>query len=140
MNKAGKLRELYDSAYHSIALPIMPNSLALETYRLQLSRYQGLNRERKQLQERAQYVVLQTIPGIGPINALQFWQKPGICVAFPITANFSNTAALIWRRISPVLPGAKSKSRNGECPFTLGLLDGRAGRGTSAGKFVSSQI
>ena len=57
----------------------------METYKLQLMRYRELNRQRKQLEERAKaalcsnpdYVLLQTIPGIGPINALTILAEAG---------------------------------------------------------------
>ncbi len=50
VNKRGKLDEIYELASQTIALPIDPESLAVQAFRLQLERYLSLNRLRKELE------------------------------------------------------------------------------------------
>jgi len=52
--KRAKLEEIYDLAGESIGIPVALDSPAIETFRLQLSRYAELNRHRDQLDQRAQ--------------------------------------------------------------------------------------
>lgn len=85
VNKLAKLRELYANAQHSIGLPIAPESLACQTFKLQLQRYQELCAQRKQLEQQAEstlgnhpdYCVLKSVPGIGPIVALTILAEGG---------------------------------------------------------------
>ncbi|MBU3611263.1 IS110 family transposase, partial [Polynucleobacter wuianus] len=85
VNKAAKLIELYETALHSIGLPVEADSLACKTFQIQLRRYQEINACRKQLEETAQAVladnpdsaILQSVPGIGPINALTILAEGG---------------------------------------------------------------
>ena len=85
VNKRGKLAEMYLLAQQSIGLPAMPDSPAVATFRLQLARYQELNRQRLELEETAKrllgehpdYARLVTVPGIGPIVALIILAEAG---------------------------------------------------------------
>lgn len=85
VNKAAKLLELYTIAQQSMGLPLPEASPACHTFRLQLQRYQELNRIRQELESQAQstlernpdYIVLKTIPGIGPIVALTILAEGG---------------------------------------------------------------
>ena len=85
VNKRGKLDEIYELAGETIALPIDPDSLAVQAFRLQLERYLSLNRLRKELEMRAEEALgenedsklLRTIPGIGPILALIILAEAG---------------------------------------------------------------
>ncbi|MEO8417396.1 MAG: IS110 family transposase [Methylophilaceae bacterium] len=85
VNKAAKLLELYSTAQHSIGLPIAEDSIACQTFRLQLQRYQELNTLRQQLEQQAEltlnghpdYFVLKSVPGIGPIIALTILAEGG---------------------------------------------------------------
>jgi len=85
VNKRGKLAEMYLLAQQSIGLPVAPDSLAVATFRLQLGRYQELNRQRAELETTAHrllhdqpdYARLLTIPGIGPIVALIIMAEAG---------------------------------------------------------------
>jgi transposase len=85
VNKAAKLIELYKTAQHSIGLPVEAESLACKTFQIQLRRYQEINACRKQLEETAHMVladnpdsaILQSVPGIGPINALTILAEGG---------------------------------------------------------------
>lgn len=78
VNKRAMLEEVYELAHDTIALPIDPESIAIETFRLQLDRYRTLNGRRQQLEawaeqslaENSDAQLLRTIPGIGPILAL----------------------------------------------------------------------
>lgn len=91
VNKAIWIRELYDTALQSIGLPIADDSLEVESFRLQLRRYQELNSQREALSERAHallagradYEALRSIPGFGPILALTVLAEGGDLRRFP---------------------------------------------------------
>lgn len=79
------LEELYETASSSIGLPIQADSLATETFRLQLKRYLELTEQRQhleaqandQLGEHLDFKRLQTMPGVGPIIALMILAESG---------------------------------------------------------------
>lgn len=83
--KRAKLEEIWETAASTAALPHAPESIAVEMFRVQLRRYEGLNELRAELEARAQEVLannpdyerLQTIPGIGPILALTILAEGG---------------------------------------------------------------
>ncbi len=85
VNKRAKLEEIYQLAHETIALPIAPESFAVQAFRLQLARYLSLNQLRSQLETWAQEVLsenkdsqlLQSIPGIGPVLALMILAEAG---------------------------------------------------------------
>jgi len=85
VSKRAKLEEIYTLASESIGLPISLDSLAIETYRLQLARYLALNQQRAQLEARAQELLsnnadfrrLLTVPGVGAITALTILAEAG---------------------------------------------------------------
>ena len=85
VNKRAWLRELYDRAQASIGLPIATDSIEIETFRLQLRRYQTLVEQRDALSERAHallqgradYEALRSLPGIGPVIALTILAEAG---------------------------------------------------------------
>ncbi len=85
VNKAAKLAEIWELAAHSAALPHAPDSLAVETFRVTLRHYQSLTKLRAELEARAEaalgenadYTMLKSIPGIGPINALTIMAEAG---------------------------------------------------------------
>jgi transposase len=85
VSKRAKLEEIYTLAHESIGLPITLDSLAIETYRLPLTRYLALNQQRAQLEARAQQVLsdnadfqrLITLPGVGAITALTILAEAG---------------------------------------------------------------
>lgn len=72
------LMELYDTADHSVGLPVASDSLAVELFRLMLTEYERSTEIRDQLEKRTisllsgqrDYELLRSIPGIGPIIAL----------------------------------------------------------------------
>ena len=72
------LEHLYDIATNSIALPVSTNSVAVETYKMQLQRYIDFTRQRLHIEqkseqflsERTDYKRLRTITGVGAIVAL----------------------------------------------------------------------
>jgi transposase len=85
VDKRAKLEEIYDLAGESIGIPVALDSAAVETFRLQLSRYAELNRQRDALDRRAQELLagnldfqrLQTLPGVGAITALTILAEAG---------------------------------------------------------------
>jgi transposase len=85
VSKRAKLDEIYTLASESIGLPVALASPAIETFQLQLGRYLELNRQRGQLDRRAQEILadnadfqrLQTLPGIGAITALTILAEAG---------------------------------------------------------------
>lgn len=85
VGKRRQLEEIHELAQNSIALPLAADSVAVETFRLQLSRYDALNEQRNALEARAHallkdrhdYQRLCEIPGIGPIIALVILAEAG---------------------------------------------------------------
>lgn len=85
VNKAVKLIELYRLAQQSIGLPCAEDSLACQTFQLQLQRLLELNQMRQKLERQAHallsgrcdYQILLSIPGIGPIIALTILAEAG---------------------------------------------------------------
>jgi transposase len=85
VDKRAKLEEIYDLAAESIGVPVALDSPAIETFRLQLSRYAQLNQQRARLELRAQELLhdqpdfqrLQTLPGIAAITALTILAEAG---------------------------------------------------------------
>jgi len=78
VHKEAILREIYRCARHSIGLPVAADSIAVKTFKLQMSRFDELTQQRKALEasadeflgERSDYQKLRSIPGVGPIIAL----------------------------------------------------------------------
>ena len=85
VSKRAKLEEMYTLAGESIGLPVALNSPAIETFRLQLGRYLEINRQRADLDNRAQELLasnadfqrLKTLPGVGAITALTILAEAG---------------------------------------------------------------
>ena len=85
VNKRTWIRELYDAACTSIGLPVATDDVAIETFRLQLRRYQQLIEQRdtlaetahRLLQGRPDYESLRSVPGIGPVLALTILAEGG---------------------------------------------------------------
>ncbi len=85
VNKQTWIRELYDAACASIGLPVTEDSVAIETFRLQLRRYQQLIEQRdslveiahRLLQGRPDYESLCSLPGVGPVIALTILAEAG---------------------------------------------------------------
>jgi transposase len=86
--KVGKdawLRGVYELAQRSLALPVPPESAAVETLRLRLQAFLDLSKQRAALERWADellgshpdYRLLQTIPGIGPVFALTILAEGG---------------------------------------------------------------
>lgn len=85
VNKQNKLEEIWSMAEHSAALPHMPESLAVETFRMTLRHFQQLTALRAEIEQRAEavlcdnpdYACLKSLPGIGPIIALTILAEGG---------------------------------------------------------------
>ena len=85
VNKRTWVRELYDAACTSIGLPVATDDVAIETFRLQLRRYQQLIEQRdtlaetahRLLQGRPDYESLRSVPGIGLVLALTILAEGG---------------------------------------------------------------
>jgi transposase len=85
VDKQNKLKEIWEIAGHSAALPHSPDSLAVETFRLTLRQYQSITALRDQIEKRseqalignADYENLKSLPGVGPIIALTILAEAG---------------------------------------------------------------
>ncbi len=85
VHKQAKIEEIHALASRSIALPIDENSIAVMTFRLQLTRYLHLSQLRAELEQQADalleahpdYQRLRTVPGIGPLTALVILSEAG---------------------------------------------------------------
>jgi transposase len=85
MNKRAKLDELYELAARSIALPVAVDSLAIETFRLQLGQLRRLAALRQALERRAQAVLkdradfqqLCSLPGVASVLAMVILAEGG---------------------------------------------------------------
>jgi transposase len=102
VSKERFLRELYLVAQQSIGLPIAEDSLAAQTYRLQVQRYLDLTLQRRQLEQQSQqmlandpdYCRLLTLPGVGPIIALSILAESGDLRRFPHHRQYLNFCGL----------------------------------------------
>jgi len=85
VHKKACLAQIYELAKHTIALPIDPDSLAVETFRLQLKQFLALSRQRAEIESLAEramggnadFALLKTIPGIGSVLALTVLAEAG---------------------------------------------------------------
>lgn len=79
------LEELYNTASHSIGLPVSETSVAARMFALMLSEYERLTLIRQQIQDTADtvlssnpdYELLKSIPGVGPVIALSILAEGG---------------------------------------------------------------
>jgi hypothetical protein len=85
VDKRAKLEEMWEMAGATTALPHAPDSLAVETFRITLRRYQDLNGLRAELEARAELALadnadfahLKTLPGIGSVLAMTVLAEGG---------------------------------------------------------------
>ncbi|MEO0436492.1 MAG: IS110 family transposase [Pseudomonadota bacterium] len=85
VNKESFLSHLYDQASQSIGLPVALDSVAVDTFRLQLVRFADITDQRATLErqadgflsDRSDYQRLRSIPGIGPILAMMIIAESG---------------------------------------------------------------
>ena len=85
VDKTRWLADFYETAGHSVALPVRPDSAAISMFRVVLEDYQQLCRRRKALEAdivtrlagHPDFDRLQTVPGIGPILALLILAEAG---------------------------------------------------------------
>jgi transposase len=85
VDKRAKLEELWEMAGTTAALPHAPDSLAVETFRVTLRRYQELNTLRAELEMRGEQVLavnadfarLKTLPGVGTVLAMTILAEGG---------------------------------------------------------------
>ena len=85
VNKQAKLEELYELAQRSIALPVAVDSVAIETFRLQLAQLRRLAELRQTLEarahallkDRADFQRLCSLPGVAAILALVILAEGG---------------------------------------------------------------
>lgn len=85
VDKRAKLEEMWEMAGATVALPHDPDSIAVETFRITLRRYQELNCLRAELEARAEralatnadFIHLKTMPGIGSVLAMTILAEAG---------------------------------------------------------------
>lgn len=85
VNKSKWVLEVYETATRSIGLDVPDDSIEVETYRMQLRRYQELILQRDALSVRADeilrgrtdYESLRSMPGVGPVLALTILAEGG---------------------------------------------------------------
>jgi transposase len=85
VHKEAKIAEIYALAERSIALPMLPTSPAITTFRLQLQRYLQLCEARSALEAQAEALLadsadfqrLKTVPGVGSVIALVILAEAG---------------------------------------------------------------
>ncbi len=130
VNKAAKLDELYMTAQASNGLPIQEDSLACQTFRLQLQRYQDLNAQRRKLEKLAEsalsqypdYAILKSIPGIGPIIALTILAEGGDLRRFAHHRQFLKYCGLdLAKNQSGTLRGQEKLSKRGNARLRQAL-------------------
>ena len=91
VNKQAKLEELYELAQRSIALPVAVDSVAIETFRLQLAQLRRLAELRQTLEarahallkDRADFQRLCSLPGVAAILAMVILAEGGDLRRFP---------------------------------------------------------
>jgi transposase len=122
VNKRAQLEELYEIAQRSIGLPVKEDSLAVEAFRLQLSRYRAFNEQRAALErraheileQRADYQRLRTLPGVGPITALVILAEAGDLRRFRHHRQFLKFCGLdLAKSQSGVCRGRETLSKRG---------------------------
>ena len=132
VNKRAKLEEMYELASDTIALPIDPESFAVQAFRLQLKRYLSLNALRSQLERWAEEALgsnkdsqlLQSIPGIGPVLALIILAEAGDLRRFSHHRQFLKFCGLdLAKRQSGASRGKERLSKRGNarlrCAFWM---------------------
>jgi len=85
VEKSLLLSDIYETAKASAGFPVAPDSDAIRMFRLMLAEGRSLIRQRNAIEDRAvelladrpDYLLLRTIPGIGPINALTILAETG---------------------------------------------------------------
>jgi transposase len=130
VNKRAQLEELYELAQRSIGLPVREDSLAVETFRIQLSRYQAFNEHRAALEQRAHevlhartdYQLLRTLPGVGPITALVILAEAGDLRRFRHHRQFLKFCGLdLAKSQSGMSRGRESLSKRGNARLRCAL-------------------
>jgi transposase len=130
VNKRCQLEEIHELAQNSIALPLAADSVAIETFRLQLSRYDALNGQRDALEARAHallkdrhdYQRLCEIPGIGPIIALVILAEAGDLRRFSHHKQFLKYCGLDLAKVqSGVSRGHERLSKRGNARLRCAL-------------------
>ena len=85
VNKITFLKDLYDSAQNSVALPLEPDSVSIEMFKTVLEDYVQICKRRAELEKYAEkklrshpdIKILLSVPGIGPIVALTILAEAG---------------------------------------------------------------
>lgn len=130
VNKAAKLQELYMTAQSSNGLPIAEDSLACQTFRLQLNRYQELNAQRRHLEKLAEaemstypdYAILKSVPGVGPVIALTIFAEAGDLRRFGHHRQFLKYCGLdLAKNQSGMFRGQEKLSKRGNARLRLAL-------------------
>jgi hypothetical protein len=134
--KRAWLTGVYELAQRSVALPVASASPAIATFRLRLQNFLDLSRQRVTLEhwadtllgEHADYHLLQTIPGIGPVFALTILAEAGDLRRFTHHRQFLTFCGFdLAKSQSGASRGREqlSKRGNSACGVPSGLLAGQ---------------
>lgn len=128
VNKRAKREEIWDAAGSSAALPHAPDSLAVERFRVTLSRYWDLNQLRAHLEPWAEAVLagnasfepLKTLPGIGSVIALTILAEGGDLRRFAHHRQFLKYCGLdLAKQQSGTQRGREQLSKRGNARLRL---------------------
>lgn len=149
VNKQAKREELYELAQRSIALPVVVDSVAIETFRLQLAQLRRLAELRQTLEarahallkDRADFQRLCSLPGVAAILALVILAEGGDLRRFPHHRQFLKYCGLDLAKCqSGQFRGRERLSKRGNARLRMAFLDGGAAGGADERKLLSRQV
>ncbi len=141
---------MWEMAGATAALPHAPESLAVESFRITLRRYQELNTLRADLEARsgsldlaanADFAHLKTLPGIGSVLAMTILAEGGDLRRFGHHRQFLKYCGFdLAKSQSGTQRGREQLSKRGQRPAAAGLLAGRGRRRAHARELVSREV
>jgi transposase len=128
VSKARLLNDIDETACASTALPVAEGSAAVTMFRMVLAEARSLIRQRDQIEElahamladHADYRLLCTVPGIGPIHALTILAEAGDLRRFGHHRQFLKFCGWTWQPASPARSAAAPSCRSTAMPACAG--------------------